>query len=146
MTVTGKILENITLWRKGEKKEVKIRGGDQNKIGWENFLHGRMQRKCVRSYCTRDQPTTTPKIEKVGARAGAGGIFRHGGDVEGARCHLASAHERLGSLSAKNDAAGKRCYYFASNQKVPHSLPSASYSGTNHEQTGCSNRQLDIYK
>jgi hypothetical protein len=42
MIMMGKILENITLWREGEKKEVKIGRGDQNKIGWENFLHGRI--------------------------------------------------------------------------------------------------------
>ena len=39
MITTGKILENLALWRKGEC-EVKVGRGEQNKIGWENFLHG----------------------------------------------------------------------------------------------------------
>lgn len=41
IVVTGKILENITLWRCGGTKEVKI-GRGENEIGWGNFLHGRI--------------------------------------------------------------------------------------------------------
>ena len=42
MPTIGRILENLNKWRIGEKDGEKIGRGEQNEIGWEHFLHGRI--------------------------------------------------------------------------------------------------------
>ena len=39
---TGKILTGLREWRRNGCNDIRIGNGDLNKIGWENFLHGRI--------------------------------------------------------------------------------------------------------
>lgn len=89
MMVTGKILEDITLWRRGETREVKIGREEQDKIGWENFLLQRIAIE-MRNILPRAGADNHPKKPKRLVRTMAQAVFAGAETMWRTRCDLAA--------------------------------------------------------
>ena len=93
MITTGKILENLVLWRKGEK-EVKVGRGEQNKIGWENFLHGRIAMEMCEILPCAGEDTNPEKAKRL-LRIMIQAVFTGAEAMWRTRCDLAAGTSEI---------------------------------------------------